>query len=415
MRVTDVQVRKLMEEHTKHGRVGPGVAAGRDAPKHGAKYLRAGKVPSELRTAADVADADRTRSRRTGRRSRSGWSEAPELEAKALFEDLCERYPERYQEGQLRTLQRRVKQWRALEGPPKEVFFAQEHRPGEAMQTDFTSVNELGITIGGEAFPHLLCHQVLPYSNWEWATVAGRSRCRRCGAGCRRRCFSWAECRSITRRTTRRRRPTAWMQASGSSTPSTLALMRHLGMKPRTTAIGEKEQNGDVEAMHGALKRRLEQHLLLRGSRDFESVEACERWLQAIAGRPTVLRSERLSEELAVMRVLDVHRLPEYREEEVRVKQGSTIRVKNNTYSVPSRLKGERVRVRVYDDRSRGLLRRRPPADGRAASGRGRAQHQLPAHHLVAGEKARGVRALPVPRGAVSRRRSFRQAYDVLA
>ena len=97
-------------------------------------------------------------------------ADAPELEAKALFEDLLERKPDRYHEGQLRTFQRRVQQWRAQEGPPKEVFFAQEHRPGEAMQTDFTSANELGITIAGEPFDHLLCHSVLPYSNWEWAT-----------------------------------------------------------------------------------------------------------------------------------------------------------------------------------------------------------------------------------------------------
>jgi hypothetical protein len=129
------------------------------------------------------------------------------------------------------------------------------------------------------------------------------------------------------------------------------ALMNHLGMTPRTTAVGEKEQNGDIEAMHRAFKRRLEQHLLLRGSRDFESVEAWEKWLQAIVRKANGPRSKRLSEELAVMRVLDVHRLAEYEEQEVRVKQGSTIRVKNNTYSVPSRLKGEKVRVRVYDDR----------------------------------------------------------------
>lgn len=129
------------------------------------------------------------------------------------------------------------------------------------------------------------------------------------------------------------------------------ALMRHLGMKPRTTAVGEKEQNGDVEASHGALKRRLKQHLLVRGSRDFESVEAFEAWLHDILDEANGLRKERVSEELSAMRPLRVSRLPEYKEVDVLVSRWSTIRIEHNAYSVPSRLIGERVRVRVYDDR----------------------------------------------------------------
>jgi hypothetical protein len=98
-------------------------------------------------------------------------SESPGLEAKTLFEMLQELRPGAYGDGQVRTLQRRVKEWRATQGPDKEVFFAQEHRPGEAAQTDFTHGTELGVAIGGVAFVHLLCHFVLPYSNWEWVTV----------------------------------------------------------------------------------------------------------------------------------------------------------------------------------------------------------------------------------------------------
>lgn len=350
MRVTDVQVRKLMEEHTKHGRVDLASLRAGMHRNTGSKYLRAGKMPSELRK-------QRTWRTRTDP-FEDDWeeiverlSDAPGLEAKALFEDLCERFPGRYQEGQVRTLQRRIKQWRALYGPDKVLFFEQEHRPGEAMQTDFTSVNELEITINGEAFPHLLCHQVLPYSNWEWATVVRSESMLALKRGVQAAVFQLG------------RVPEYHQTDNSSGATHRLdtgkrdfndkyeALMDHLGMTPRTTAIGEKEQNGDIEAMHRALKRRLEQHLLLRGSRDFESVDAWERWLQEIAKKANRPRSKRLSEELAVMRILDAHRLPEYEEEEVRVKQGSTIRVKKNTYSVPSRLKGEKVRVRVYDDR----------------------------------------------------------------
>lgn len=350
MRVTDVQVRKLMEEFSKHGKVGLASLRSGMHRNTGSKYLQLGKAPSEMET------------RRTWRTREDPFAEdwpdieerlddAPGLEAKALFEDLCERRPGRYQEGQLRTLQRRVKQWRAMDGPPKELFFEQQHRPGEAMQTDFTSMNELAITICGVPFPHLMCRQILPYSNWEWTTVA--------------RSESMAALRKgIQSAVFRLGRVTEYSQTDNSTAATHnlgkgkrefnedyLALMRHLGMKARTIGIGEKEQNGDVEASHGVFKRKVEQYLLLRGSRDFSSIDEWEEWTRKITEKANGLRSERLSEELAVMRVLDVHRLPEYREEKVRVKQGSTIRVKNNTYSVPSRLKGEEVRVRVYDDR----------------------------------------------------------------
>jgi len=130
-----------------------------------------------------------------------------------------------------------------------------------------------------------------------------------------------------------------------------VALMDHLGMKPRTTAIGKKEQNGDVEAANGALKRRLEQHLLLRDSRDFDCVEAWEGWVQDVLAQSNQLRTKRVGEELAVMRPLSVERLREYREIDVPVTSWSTIRVKHNAYSVPSRLCGEWLRVRLYEDR----------------------------------------------------------------
>jgi hypothetical protein len=97
--------------------------------------------------------------------------DVPELEAKALFEDLMNRKTGKYQEGPLRTLQRKIKQWRAQHGPPKEVFFSQNPIPGEAMQTDFTWATSLEVTIGRQGFDHMLCRCVLPYSNWQWVKV----------------------------------------------------------------------------------------------------------------------------------------------------------------------------------------------------------------------------------------------------
>ncbi len=90
------------------------------------------------------------------------------LEAKTLLEALQRKYPGEFADGRIRTLQRRLKQWRTTDGPEREVFFAQqEHVAGRLGQSDFTRMNERSITIGAQSFPHLLYHFVLRYSNWE--------------------------------------------------------------------------------------------------------------------------------------------------------------------------------------------------------------------------------------------------------
>lgn len=350
MRCTDGQVRKLMNDFKKHGRVGRAALRSGMDRKTAGKYLRVDKLPSELKeprtwlTRKDPFEEDWPYVRQM-------LEDVPDLEAVTLFDHLVERTPGRYEEGQLRTLQRKLKRWRAEEGPPKTLFFQQAHRPGEAMQTDFTSGNKLGVTIGGEPFEHLLCHPVLPYSNWECVTV----------------------CRSESMAALRRgvqvalfelERVTAYHQTDNSTAATHdlgsgkrtfnqeyVDLVEHFGMTPRTTGVGEKEQNGDVESLNGVFKRRVKQLLKLRGSSDFNTVAEYESWLQEVARKANRLRQKRLQEELEVMEPLRVKRLPEFSEVDVRVSEGSTIRVKANVYSVPSRLKGELVRLRIYDDR----------------------------------------------------------------
>ena len=95
----------------------------------------------------------------------------PGIEIKALFAFLQRAHPGHFQDGQLRTFQRRVKTWRATEGPAKEVFFPQRYRVGERAQSDFTYMNGLDITIARQPFPHLVYHFVLCYSNWETGMV----------------------------------------------------------------------------------------------------------------------------------------------------------------------------------------------------------------------------------------------------
>jgi hypothetical protein len=377
---TDAQVRKLMKEMGKGETLEVAALRAGMGRKAAGKYVALGKLPSELkgprtwRTREDPFATD--------------WpgvmamlTEAPELEAKALFEDLIARRPGVYELGQVRTFQRRVGQWRAESGPPKEVFFSQEHRPGEAMQTDFTWGTELEVTIGGEPFKHTLCHCVLPYSNWQWATVCQSESMAAIKRGMQAALFRLG------------RRPT-WSQTDHSTAATHdlangkrgfnaeyEAFVTHFGMKPRTIGIGKSEQNGDVEAANGALKRRLTQHLLLRGSRDFESVEAYETWVQGALEKANALRGERLCEELSAMEPMTATRVPEYTTEDAVVSTWSTIRVKANSYSVPSRLIGETVRVRIYDDRLEVSYAGKPQLSVERLHGR--TGHRINYRHII--------------------------------
>lgn len=337
-----------MREIEEHGQVGMAALRSGMHRNTARRYVASGKVPSEStaprrwRTREDPFAED--------------WPElaerlaaAPSLEAKALFEDLLRRRPGRYEPGQVRTFQRRVQQWRATEGPERSVFFAQNHRPGEALQTDFTWAQELAVTIGGEPFGHLLCHSVLPYSNWQSATVCHSESMLALKRGVQTAVFRlgrvprWHQTDNSTAATHDLRTGKRGFNEEYS------ALMRHLGLEPRTIGIGESHQNGDVEAANGALKRCLEQHLLLRGHRDFESVAAYEAWIDEVLLGANGLRTRRLDEELAVMKLLAARRLPEVQRLRLRVSSEATLRVKNNTYSVPSRLQGERVEVLLRD------------------------------------------------------------------
>ena len=356
--VTDAQARKLMEEMSKHGRIGDAAMKAGMHRQTARKYVAAGELPSTMvaardwRTRPDPFDEHwpeiETRLRAT-----------PELEAKTVFELLQEQHPGRYEDGQLRTLQRRVKRWRAAHGPERDVVFAQHHRAGEAVQTDFTHATELAVTIAGQLFAHLLCVLVLPYSNWQWATVCMSESMAALRKGVQRALFQlgrrpeWHQTDNSTAATHKIPDGQAVMVEDGKRpfNAEYVAMMKHFGMKPRTTAVGAKEQNGDVEASNGALKRRLEQALLVRGSRDFESVDAWQAFVDQVVRKANANRGKRVGEDLAAMRELDVAKLPEYIEEEVRVTDWSTVRVKHCAYSVPSRLRNEWVRVRIFEDR----------------------------------------------------------------
>lgn len=347
-----------MEEMSKHGSIGQAsMKAGMDR-KTGRKYVAAGALPSEMAKARDW----RTREDAFA----THWPEvevllreSPALEAKTVFEMLVEKHPGRFEEGQLRTLQRRVKTWRAEQGPDKDVVLAQRHRPGEAGQTDFTWAAELAVTIAGQLFVHMLCVFVLPYSNWRWATVCLSESMAALRRGVQRALFQLGRVPEYhqtdnSTAATHRIPDGKSAFAEGAKRPFNeeyLAIMRHFGMKPRTTEVGAKEQNGDVEASNGALKRGLEQALLLRGSRDFDTADAWQSFVDEVVRKSNRARGRRVAEDIEAMRELNVAKLPEFVEEDVRVSEWSTVRVKHCAYSVPSRLIGEWVRARIFEDR----------------------------------------------------------------
>jgi hypothetical protein len=60
------------------------------------------------------------------------------LRSVAIFEEILRRHPE-ITLGVRRTLERRIRQWRALHGPERDVVFQQNYTPGRLGLSDFTT------------------------------------------------------------------------------------------------------------------------------------------------------------------------------------------------------------------------------------------------------------------------------------
>ncbi len=320
--------------------------------KTGSKYIKCGMSPSELkkphtwRTRTDPF-ADVTAE------LYDLLNNADDLEALTIFEHFQEKYPGKFQDGQLRTLERRVKEWKMEHGKSRVLSIPQKHEPGKLMQLDWTNMNELQITVAGEFFKHLLSHAVLTYSNWEWAEIAYSESflsLKKCFQSAVFRLGAVPEILQTDNSTTATHQVRAGKKARDFNS-GYVSFLEHYGVKPRTTNVNSPDENGDVESAQGHLKRRINQHLLLRGSRDFSTLDEYRNFLVNILIKANCNRTDKVKEELELMRELPEIRLPEYIEEEKMVSSFGTIRVKKVAYSVPSRLKNCKVRVRVYEDR----------------------------------------------------------------
>jgi transposase len=277
--------------------------------------------------------------------------EAPGLEARTIFESLRMRPDTSFSDGQIRTLQRRIRRWRASSGPDREVMFPQEHRPGEAAQSDFTSMGDLGVTIDGESFDHLFFHFVLPYSNWETGQLSFSESFEALISGFQSAVWELGRVPRVHRTDNLSAATHELADGQRAFNERYVGALAHYGMTPDRNTPGRGHENGDVEQSHHRFKRAVGQALLLRGSRDFESRGAYECFLREILAARNRGRVARLSEEFDRMRPLPLTRLEDYRRESPTVSRFSTIRVAENVYSLPSRLIGEVVEARLYAER----------------------------------------------------------------
>ena len=343
--VTDAQVRRLKTlSKTEKTQAVAAAKAGMDV-KTARKYLELGQMPGESR-------GDRTWRTRNDPFEKV-WDEIrelvgvnPGLEAKTVFEAMQRKYPGQYADGQLRTLQRRLKRWRATEGPGREVFFAQRHVPGRLSQSDFTHMNELGITMGGQQYAHLLYHFVLTYSNWEAVTLCYSESFESLSEGLQNALWELGGVPE-EHRTDRLSTAVNNMSDGKEFTERYEALLRHYGLHGQKIQAGKANENGDVEQRHHRLKRAIDQALMLRGRRDFASQAEYREFLRAVVTQLNSGRRERIAAEISHLRKLPAGRLESVKREKVKVDSGSMVYVDRNTYSVNSRLIGEQVEARL--------------------------------------------------------------------
>lgn len=375
------------------------------------KYRKAGRMPSELserhawRTRVDPFAAVWSVVERQ-------LTENPGLQAKVLFAWLQSEYPGQFQNGQLRTFQRGVRRWRAIAGPAKEVFFSQVHEPGRLCASDFSHMTSLNVTLARQPFNHMVYHFVLTHSNWEWVNVCFSESFESLSEGLQGALWALGGV-PARHRTDRLSAAVNNLSETREFTTRYASLMEHYGLEKERIQARQAHENGDVESSHRHFKDAVDQALMLRGSRDFASRAEYSQFLEALLRQRNLGRDTRKQAELARLRPLPVRRSESWRRVSVRVGLGSTLKVDRNTYSVPSRLIGEVVEIRMCVEDLEvwygGTLQERLPRL------RGRGQEWINYRHVIGW--------LVRKPGAFERYRyredlfptsRFRMAYDVL-
>ena len=312
---------------------------------------------------------------------------APGVRPVAIFEELCRRHPS-IDPGVRRTLERRIAGWRALNGPNRDVIFRQEHPPGRLGLSDFTDMSGLGVTIAGEPFDHRLYHFRLAFSGFEHAhVVLGGESFVALAEGLQNALWALGgapeQHRSDSLSAAFRNLDRV---AQDDLTRRYKELCAHYGMTPSRNNRGVAHENGAIESAHGHLKKALRDELLLRGSRDFADLAAYRRFVDETVGRRNARNRKRIEIERPALKPLPESRTTDYEEARVLVTSSGGFMLRRVFYSVPSRLIGHRLNVRLYDDRlecflgSTQLLTLRR---GRPPQGSGKHGHVVDYRHVI--------------------------------
>ena len=351
--LSDRQVRKLRKKLAE-GKTVLDAAEAADMSEKSAHKWKEGSLPSQVRHRrsrwwrtrkdpfAEVWEADLVPLLQADDRG--------VLEATELLRVLSERHPGEFDGRHLRTLQRRVSDWRALHGPDQEVYFEQVHVPGREGAFDFTNATELGVTIGGVLLVHLLFDFVLSFSKWRWACVAFSETFEAMVHGLQGAIWELGGVPAVWRSDNLSAATHQLPEGGRELTRRYKAVIDHYGVTSTRIEPRKSNQNGVAEKGNDLLKRRVDQALIIRGSRDFESVAEYEAFVREVVATMNRDWDRRLAEERRHLLPLPSTPVPEYTTYWATVRCWSTIHFARRTYSVPSRLKGKDLEVRQYAD-----------------------------------------------------------------
>lgn len=273
-----------------------------------------------------------------------------DLTAQTLWEYLEEEYPGEFPHSVLRTLQRRVKHWKATQGPEKDIIFRQSVPAGHQGLSDFSHPNT-EITINGVVLAHLLYQFRFAYSGWRYVQITLGGESYSALADGLQSALFLAGGSPIEHRTDNLSAAFVNNVEKQKLTESYNALCEHYNLRATRNNPGVSHENGAIECAHGSFKRQLAQALKLRGSTDFASVKDYQAFLNKITARLNKRSQTRFKEEQQVLQALPAQRFMDYSELSLKVTRSSTLEIKRVLYTVPSRLIGERVKVHVYHDR----------------------------------------------------------------
>jgi hypothetical protein len=269
------------------------------------------------------------------------------LQATTVLAELQARHEGKFGQAHLRTLQRRMRQWRALHGPDKDVIFLQEHPPGREAALDFTHGKELGITIAGEPFVHLLFVFKLSFSSWTWVQLAFGETFEALVAGLQGALWQLGGVPEVVRHDNLSAATHELRRSGGRALTRRFGdVLDHYGLRSTRINPGQSHENGVVERGNGLLKSALRQALIVRGSRDFTSVDEYLVFVRQVADRSA--SPERFALERQHLRPLPASALPDYTTHHATVRRWSTVRMGSRSYSVPSRLIGHKVELRQH-------------------------------------------------------------------